>query len=236
MLFPLDPAQLVRLALAQIEAGGIEAGPDAPDPVDPDATEKRLARHAKQRARASISEPEQTERDLRAFIGRLGLRYFAADEVVVLCARVTASGVKNEIPPPHLWGNLALALRYADEIRHRTGSRGRLSSLYRAPAYNRAVGGAGQSLHVDAAATDVHPLDTSVQAWAVQAARLRGERLAVPATLFGTFTPTRRRSVLDVDGLRVRRTGKSTSFVVAGGIGRYPRFVHTDVRGEDVDF
>jgi uncharacterized protein YcbK (DUF882 family) len=92
-------------------------------------------------------------------------------------------------------------LHAANEIRQRLGVGVVILSGYRSPAYNRAIGGAKFSRHMECDALD----------------------LAAPKVPI-----TRLRAVAK----EVRKAGWFT-----GGLGlKYPEFVHSDNRGEIVDF
>jgi len=72
-------------------------------------------------------------------------RYFAA----------VRKGVKNSPPPRQLWKNIVPPLRIVDELRSSFGKPCRILSSYRSPAYNKAVGGAAQSQHLQFNALDI---------------------------------------------------------------------------------
>lgn len=95
-------------------------------------------------------------RAFEAFIGSLGLRYFAPAEFLYLGGG-NASGLcagKNQLPPRHLWSNLANSAKMLDEIRHRLGAPVRITSCYRSTAYNDCVDGRPRSLHLEFNAID----------------------------------------------------------------------------------
>lgn len=143
------------------------------------------------------------EQKLEEYIDSLGLRYFKGKELTPYWSR-TRGGVSNSCPPEELWPNIVRTLVVLDEVRHLVGQSIRLTSTYRDPDYNRAVGGERMSYHMKFMAIDFQggkgPLGN-----AFIAKSLRGKRFKNPIT------------------------GKSFTF--AGGIGRYPTFVHIDTRG-----
>lgn len=144
-----------------------------------------------------MTQSEKLER----FVDDLGLRYFKGRELTWLWSR-TRKGVSNSVPPESLWQNCIQPLVVLDEIRHRIGPI-RITSFYRSPAYNEAVGGERQSYHKVFMAID----STSAKdpRWVGGVAReLRGTRVKLPG---------------------------GGSFVWKGGIGIYPTFVHIDTRG-----
>ena len=83
-----------------------------------------------------------------------GFRHFGAGEFTSYFSR-ERKGVKNSLPPRRLWKNIVPALRIVDELRESLGKRCRILSSYRSPAYNKAVGGAAQSEHLDFNALDI---------------------------------------------------------------------------------
>ena len=83
-----------------------------------------------------------------------GFRHFGAGEFTSYFAR-ERKGVKNSLPPRRLWKNIVPALRIVDELRESLGKRCRILSSYRSPAYNKAVGGAPLSQHLDFNALDI---------------------------------------------------------------------------------
>jgi uncharacterized protein YcbK (DUF882 family) len=82
------------------------------------------------------------------------IRHFGAAEFTRYFAR-EHKGVRNSQPPKGIWKNILPTLRVVDELRSSLGKPCRLLSSYRSPAYNRAVGGAPLSQHVDFTALDI---------------------------------------------------------------------------------
>lgn len=147
------------------------------------------------------------EQKLEFFVDQLGLRYFRGKELTWLWYR-SRKGVSNACPPEALWPNCIRPLVVLDEIRHRLGASCRITSAYRSPTYNRAVGGEQMSYHLIFGALDF----TSPKGAAASAAvarELRGTRFKLPG---------------------------GGSFLWRGGIGRYPSFVHIDCRGKDANW
>ena len=83
-----------------------------------------------------------------------GVRHFGAGEFTSYFSR-ERKGVKNSPPPRRLWKNIVPPLRIVDELRASFGKRCRILSSYRSPAYNKAVGGAPLSQHLDFNALDI---------------------------------------------------------------------------------
>ena len=63
--------------------------------------------------------------------------------------------VTNSRPPKPLWKNIVPTLRVIDELRASFGRPCRILSSYRTPAYNKAVGGARFSQHLEFRALDI---------------------------------------------------------------------------------
>ncbi len=94
-----------------------------------------------------------------AFIAQLGLRNFAAGEFLVMGSSNAPGGScagLNRLPPRDLWPNIANSALMIDEIRHRLNAPVRILSCYRAPDYNRCIGGARASQHMRFNAIDWH--------------------------------------------------------------------------------
>ena len=64
-------------------------------------------------------------------------------------------GVTNSLPPRNIWKNIVPALRIVDELRDSFGRSCTILSSYRSPGYNRAVGGASSSQHLEFTALDI---------------------------------------------------------------------------------
>ena len=83
-----------------------------------------------------------------------GVRHFEAAEFTSYFAR-ERNGVKNSPPPKRLWGNIVPTLRIVDELRDSFGKPCRILSSYRSPNYNKTVGGAPLSQHLEFTALDI---------------------------------------------------------------------------------
>jgi uncharacterized protein YcbK (DUF882 family) len=150
--------------------------------------------------------------ELEQFIDSLGLRYFKGAEFTEYWSR-KRNGATNSPPPRELWTNIVKTLVVLDEIRHRLGASITLNSTYRSPAYNRAIAGAGKSLHMEFKAIDFTCDKGKPSDWAKVAKDLRGQAFHLPAS-----------------------AGLGTRFVFRGGVGVYPTFVHIDTRGADANW
>lgn len=83
-----------------------------------------------------------------------GLEYFSPRELLGSVGNVVR-GSKNMPPPRSLWKNCRDVARVADEIRRRLGKPIIITSSYRSPNYNRAVGGVSRSQHKEFRALDI---------------------------------------------------------------------------------
>ena len=63
--------------------------------------------------------------------------------------------MKNSLPSRLLWKNIVPALRIVDELRDSFGKSCTILSSYRSPDYNKAVGGASSSQHLEFTALDI---------------------------------------------------------------------------------
>jgi uncharacterized protein YcbK (DUF882 family) len=93
-----------------------------------------------------------------AWVESLGLRHFKPHEVRFLGNSHYASGKAqglNTLPPKSKRAKLAPVLLAADEARERLGTTVVILSAYRSPAYNKAIGGAKFSRHMECDALDI---------------------------------------------------------------------------------
>ena len=81
-------------------------------------------------------------------------RHFGASEFTRYFSAVR-KGVKNSTPPRKLWKNLVPPLRIVDDLRASFGRPCQILSSYRSPNYNRTVGGAALSQHLQFNALDI---------------------------------------------------------------------------------
>jgi len=212
---------------------------------DADASLARAERHAEAVATVKPA-PRPTDRAAwGAYVADLvdlaEYPAFTGAEVIATHARQTSKGTKNRLPGA--WGVLRLlyVLSYAQALRARVGAPLRLNSLYRDPAYNRAIGGASLSQHIAAAAADLGPgAGTSVTELHRAAEAVQGVRLGLSPTvqeainkLFldmgttGAFSGPAHRVPCNVRAL----SATTRAITLIGGIGRYRSFVHVDLRG-----
>ena len=83
-----------------------------------------------------------------------GFKHFGAGEFESYFA-ARRSGVKNSQPPKRIWKNILPTLRIVDDLRASFGKPCRILSSYRSPDYNRTVGGAARSQHLEFNALDI---------------------------------------------------------------------------------
>lgn len=125
----------------------------------------------------AVTAEARERADFAGFVEGLGLRHFRPHELLVMGdahARVTHPGCgQNRLPPRELWPNIVPAVRALDQLRERLGAPVRTLSVYRSPAYNRAIGGAARSQHLRFSAIDFAAARGRPADWA---AALRGLR------------------------------------------------------------
>jgi uncharacterized protein YcbK (DUF882 family) len=92
--------------------------------------------------------------EFQDLLDRAGVRHFTAREVFFRGA--SDSKLKlNTDPPRCYWFDLLQVVRIADTARGRLARPVRILSAYRAPVYNKAIGGASQSTHMKGQALDL---------------------------------------------------------------------------------
>ncbi len=95
-----------------------------------------------------------TADQLQKLLDAEGIRHFSAKEVLFRGARDALLRINTD-PPRQLWPNIIPTLRALDALRAILGKPLLLVSIYRCPPYNRAIGGARNSQHVQFRACDV---------------------------------------------------------------------------------
>ena len=89
------------------------------------------------------------------FIDGLQLRHFSGSEIASYGSS-TRGGTRNSLPEDDIWQSIVVPLWLADMAREKLGVSCSIWSSYRSPSYNRAVGGARHSFHMDNCALDLH--------------------------------------------------------------------------------
>ncbi len=112
------------------------------------------------------------------FAQHLGdIRHFKWHEFLVKGAAHASNGLNTD-PPRELWPNVIPLARLLDAFREAVGRRVVLTSVYRSPAYNRAIGGAIRSQHVTFCAADFKVPDSGDPgSWAAQLRSMRAQGL-----------------------------------------------------------
>lgn len=94
--------------------------------------------------------------DYADFIDSNGFTFFSGKELTDYAQRKRGS-TTNALPPRNLWNHMLPTLRIADRVRRKLGVPLHVTSAYRSPAYNKAVGGAPRSQHLQNRALDLIP-------------------------------------------------------------------------------
>lgn len=174
---------------------------------------------------------EETLKKLRMMLRENEVRHFSAEELLV-----HTEEPENALPTPRMLVNIMPTVIVADRIRDKLGVPLIVTSAYRAPAYNRLVGGGTKSQHQLFTALDLVPkpkTDSSVKNLHELALEARGELFeavwasSVPAGV-GTYFPHAR---LDWWQPFPQSPDLPDIFRFAGGVGRYSWGVHLDTRG-----
>lgn len=134
--------------------------------------------------------------EFAAFVDRLGLRYFAPAELLVMGGsnqRGPCAG-KNRIPPKTKWPNIVPTILALDDIRHDLGYAIRTTSVYRGPEYNECLrqhssGVARYSQHRAFRAIDFQGVQGSPRDWGAAVKRLtdRTSRYGIWTRTYRTF-------------------------------------------------
>jgi len=98
-------------------------------------------------------EPRKRE-SFEMYIDRQGFKHFKGEELARYFRQVRG-GVMNSYPPSALWHRFLPTLQIVDGLREALGKPVRITSSYRSPAYNKAVGGAPMSQHKEFRAADI---------------------------------------------------------------------------------
>ena len=132
--------------------------------------------------------------------------------------------------------NIAPTILILDELRETLGEPIMINSAYRAPAYNKRIGGAGKSQHMAFTALDfqvrnVEPKDVG---------RLLREWKACKPW-FQSPLPTIKRSMVKVAAVAIpfhelKTREEDGAFQFRGGVGIYNTFVHIDTRGRNANW
>lgn len=133
---------------------------------------------------------------LDAMLTACGIRNFQAYEVAPLGRLADGHGPPLEAPPAKLWPNIIPTLQILDELRDYLERPVLINNGYRDPAYNAAVDGSSNSLHMAFSACDV-------RARGIEPARIAGWLTAHELArqcgigLYRTFTHFDTRGLLD---------------------------------------
>lgn len=90
----------------------------------------------------------------QTMLTKAGVKHFTAEEFFFKGAS-NAKLQLNTDPPKSLWKNMIPTALVVDEARARLGKPLRILSAYRSPAYNRRIGGARFSQHMQFTALDL---------------------------------------------------------------------------------
>ena len=88
------------------------------------------------------------------FLDKHDIRHFSALEVFFRGGRDSTLRLNTE-PPKLIWDNIIPTLTVLDRLRRDLHRPVRLLSIYRSPAYNKAIGGVCYSQHIEFTACDI---------------------------------------------------------------------------------
>lgn len=112
----------------------------------------------------------------QAFLDENRIRRFKAHEVLYRGASDERLRLNTD-PPEQLWPNILPALRALDALRDEMGAPVTLVSIYRSPAYNRAIGGERNSYHMRFMACDFRCAKGTPREWCDVLRRYRQQGL-----------------------------------------------------------
>ncbi len=127
---------------------------NGPVTLKSDVFDKKAAKPAA----ADIVVPTSNEARFMQLFQTWGIKHFGAHELLVKGYRHSDSESPafglNTHPPENTWENIFPTVKVLDILRSQLGSPIMTTSVYRSPAYNAAIGGAQQSLHMEFNAID----------------------------------------------------------------------------------
>lgn len=241
----------IEVATEAAEAAPVVANPqtdadaDVERGIDLQASLARLERHRTALKAGTLSLMAALESNYLAALAGLGLDHHSPIELLLPMKRVASNGAKNTLPHPSLGPRLFFIALYLDLQRKACGFGNRQASLYRAPAYNAAIGGARFSQHQAMAAADTHPIGGSRRALQQAAESLRNRRIDLTPEqqkVFrdwirkynlgpGVFSGSVKGERINPANLRVRLDGPDAGINIIGGQGDYSWGSHRDLRG-----
>ena len=161
------------------------------------------------------------------FIENLQLRYFKPHELLV-----STEKPGNTKPPREMWGNIVPTLLILDKLRAHLETPIYLCSVYRAPDYNKKVGGVPCSQHQAFSAVDFRAKGVSPEEICKVLKEWRGQWFKSHVPIEAERTRVRVPSGdVPYTPLNEREDNGQYEFQFKGGIGCYSTYVHVDTRG-----
>lgn len=115
-----------------------------------------------------------------------GIVHFSSDECLYLGAS-NGRHKNNHVPAKNLWPNFWPTIEIADEVRGRIAKSLRISSAYRSPEYNKSVGGARNSQHVQFRAIDISAPKSTLKSLYKELLAMRKEGHKIAIGRYPTF-------------------------------------------------
>lgn len=178
---------------------------------------------------AAAAAPRTTFED---YFESLALRHFEPAEILINTERPG-----NQLPPHELWPNIAPTVKLLDEVREHFGRPVVITSCYRAPDYNRRIGGKPLSQHQAFTAVDfaVSGVPSARVAQFLRQLRDGGHWIELPAAP-ARVRVTAPAGPVPFGELPIRTGGGRPAVRFVGGVAAYPTFTHLDTRGVNANW
>lgn len=166
------PREVVELAQYALHAQGLYAGllDGEWGPLTEAGYQRYLA--AKAPVKTTPAQVQTSGMSFAQWYDLQGIKDFSAAEVLYRGGSDERLHLNTD-PPRELWARILPTLRVLSRLRAELGVPISLTSIYRSPAYNSAIGGASQSFHKEFRACDFQTPKGTPKQWAEALHRMR---------------------------------------------------------------